>query len=307
MSLVKKLYQPWFLFRPRQLFQTVARAARERVQGRAATPVEIVLPWGLRMAVDPAEAIGRCVWLTGIFDLSVTEVLYRLVQPGDVAVDVGSNIGYMASIMAIRAGPLGRVLAFEPHPLTFERLAQNVTRFRECPRTAPISQLCAACSGSDGDAELVCPPGFPSNHGLASLSLDRGQGGPRYRVRTARLDTLLGEVPKVRVVKIDVEGHEFEVLHGATEMLATRRIRTVVYENEEGPQHPANAFLRDHGYSVLQIGRTMTRLVLAPVNAPPVCPPHDPPSYLATCEPAEVLATLSRRGWQSLRHRLRVP
>ena len=56
------------------------------------------LPWGLQLRIDPRESIGSAVWRLGLYDLAVSETLWRLTSPGDLTVDVGANIGHMTSI-----------------------------------------------------------------------------------------------------------------------------------------------------------------------------------------------------------------
>ena len=77
------------------------------------------------MIVDPTRAIGRSIVTTGLFDLAVSELLARLIDPGDIVVDAGANVGYMTVLAATAAGRSGRVLAFEPHPELFAVLCQN--------------------------------------------------------------------------------------------------------------------------------------------------------------------------------------
>ena len=71
-------------------------------------------------------------------DLAVSEALWRLLDPGALALDVGANIGFMTNLMAWRSGPCGRVLAFEPHPEVFRSLAENVERL-SATRPSPLS------------------------------------------------------------------------------------------------------------------------------------------------------------------------
>jgi|GraSoi2013_115cm_1033766.scaffolds.fasta_scaffold05929_4 FkbM family methyltransferase len=89
-----------------------------------------------------------------------TEVLWRLVAPGDTTIDGGANIGHMSSILAHRAGLSGRVLAFEPHPQTFERLKRNVQKWTG---VAPIELHNLALSGCRGQATLLDVPTHKQN------------------------------------------------------------------------------------------------------------------------------------------------
>ena len=61
-----------------------------------------------------------------MYETEVTESLWRLARVGDLAVDVGANIGYMTSILAVKAGARGKINSFEPHPTIFQRLRLNV-------------------------------------------------------------------------------------------------------------------------------------------------------------------------------------
>jgi hypothetical protein len=116
-----------------------------------------VLPWGIKIRIFSGEAIGHAIWTTGLYDLSVTEMLWRLIDPGDIAIDVGANIGYMSSVMMQRVGPAGKVLSFEPHPELYQRLADNVKLWKEFfPKThIQVEEL--ALSDYSGGGFLIFP------------------------------------------------------------------------------------------------------------------------------------------------------
>jgi len=56
--------------------------------------------------IDPQEALGNNIASQGLYELGVTETLWRLTESGDLAIDAGANIGYTASILGVRAGPM---------------------------------------------------------------------------------------------------------------------------------------------------------------------------------------------------------
>ena len=66
--------------------------------------------------MNPKETIGRAILRLGVYDLCVSESICRLLDPGESAIDVGANLGYMTSLMAAKAGKCGSVESFEPHP-----------------------------------------------------------------------------------------------------------------------------------------------------------------------------------------------
>src|SRR5947209_8761809 len=121
--------KPYYLFRPSQLLRRLIRLLRQR---RAVGEWEqAILPWGHRIRYRPAEMIGSSIARTGLYDLCVSETLYRLVGPADLAVDAGANIGHMTSLMADRVGLAGKVIAIEPHPELFAELENNVRHWRD--------------------------------------------------------------------------------------------------------------------------------------------------------------------------------
>lgn len=260
---------------------------------------EISLPWGLPLRIDTEEDIGKAVLRLGIYDLAVSEALWRLVDPGDLVLDVGANIGYMTGIMALRSGHAGRVLAFEPHPGLYEELLHNAALSARRRQLAPIEVLPLALSDEAGEAYLEAGEEFGRNRGVARLT---GRDGAALRVRAATLDQVLAGAA-AGLVKIDVEGHERQVLAGARDALAGGRIRTVVYEAYAEEARTIEADLKGFGYTVLGLGRDFFGLRLGPAGRPPDLPPYDAPSYLATRDPADAARRCAARGWHVLHPR----
>jgi FkbM family methyltransferase len=285
---VISVWKPWYVYRPRQL---VRRAARS-----LAAPPEcatVRLPWGVELAVDPRETIGRALWTTGVYDIAVSELLYRLTPPGAVAVDAGANVGYMTGLLAVRAGPGGVVYAFEPHPTVADQLRENAARIARHPSAARVVVCAAALSDAPGEVRLVQPDGFAANHGLGRV----GDGPAGIPVEARRLDDAVPE-GRIDVLKIDVEGHEPAVLAGAEGLLRGGQVRHVVFEEHGGPDGPTGRRLGAAGYALFQVGWRLGGLVLARPDAPPVCRPYEAPSYLATLDPAGAAAACRPGGWR---------
>src|ERR1035438_5284679 len=107
--LFEAIRRPEYLFNPRQIWRRLRRhslCARNAIQ----------LAWGLPVEVDPSSCVGLDVINIGLHDRVVTEAICRLLDPHEVAFDVGANIGQNVSMMALVLGPRGRVVAFEPGP-----------------------------------------------------------------------------------------------------------------------------------------------------------------------------------------------
>src|SRR3954453_14969105 len=116
------ILKPEYLYRPWQLL----RRLRAGTGGKDA-PVRVRLAGGADFVAPASDDIAKALLHLGVFDLVVTETLWRLIDPGEVVVDAGGNIGHMSSIMAARVGALcgGVVWALEPHPQLFRELQAN--------------------------------------------------------------------------------------------------------------------------------------------------------------------------------------
>jgi FkbM family methyltransferase len=263
------------------------------------------LPWGALIEVNTREGIGRELLHQNIFDIAVSEAAWRLLKPGDLAVDVGANIGYMTSLFAARVASSGRVEAFEPHPRIFAKLRHNAQSFVPGRTGVRISLQDIALGSRDGSAKLIEPPIFGINEGASTVTHDavapEPGGNNGFEVRTARFDSLFpGE--RVALVKIDVEGYEAEVLAGAERALAQRRIRSIIYEAHDCERSSVHALLSGYGYSLFGIGHDLFGPKLTPGSAAPsVDRAWESPSYLATLDPVGVQRALHSRGWQVLR------
>lgn len=284
------LLKPHYRHRPGQAL----RRLLQTLSGSPPPSAEVVLPWGLRLKVDPRESIGGGIWRLGLYDLAVSEALWRLTAPGDLAVDVGANLGHMTGILALRAGPSGRVLAFEPHPGVHAELRENAARAGADRRTAPIEVFAQALGAAAGVGHLDCGDPGSDNRGLARLVAAGGGGLP---VPVTTLDAALAG-RTAGVVKVDVEGAAGEVFEGGAEALRSGRIRHLVYEAHDEEREPLAARLRGAGYAVLALGRDHRGLIVGTGGEAPRLPRYEAPSYLAVREPEGALRALRGGGWR---------
>ena len=135
-SVGRVLHSPHYRPNPRQVVRRLGRAFTPRRSGLQT----VTLPWGVRLKVDVDEFIGASIWATGVHDLAVSEAIWRVLSPGEAAVDAGANVGYTMSLMALRVGKEGTVMAYEPHPGLFELLKQNTELLSE-HRNASVPHL----------------------------------------------------------------------------------------------------------------------------------------------------------------------
>jgi len=289
---------PPYVFQPLQ----VLRRLRLECLWRSKREVVVTLPWGLPIKINPHEAIGYNIACHGLYEFGVTETLWRLTEPGELAIDAGANIGYTASILAIRVGSKGRIICFEPHPQVFESLRENVEIWKKDKRCGSFVLHQAALGIQSGQALLQTNDGFRTNRGSAWISnkLEPTPDIAVIDVPIRNLDSLLDEDEKVGVLKMDVQGSELAVLQGMTRLLERKAVRDIVFEEEAPFPASTHKYLKSMGYSIfgLQEQFAGVRCLLdAQPSFDPVMGPV--PNYLATLNPGRAKARLGPAMWRS--------
>lgn len=247
------------------------------------------------------DSIGLTIQQLGVFELVVAEALWRLADPGETALDIGANVGQMTALLARRVGHGGTVLAFEPNDEVRAELEYNVGVWNAGGAVAEIQTKPIALSDQNGDGELVMPPAYQWNRGIANVAaLGSTQAGRRIPIRLARLDDVLAAGVAVGVAKLDVEGHEESVLRGATKLLAAGRIRDLLFEDHAPYPTNVSRLLERSGYGILALGTTFWGPRVGPPDGPSLTSKWESPNYLATRDIDRARARLHPRGWQIL-------
>lgn len=157
------------------------------------------------------------------------------VRSGDWVLDVGANIGSYTRGFSRAVGPDGRVIALEPVPITFQLLCRHVNDLQD-----NVTLLNVAASDRSGIAEMNMPR---LGSGLANLYQSSIAKNGSIKVLTIPLDALSVAEP-IRLIKVDVEGHELNVLRGAIQLI--RRDRPILIL--EGDRESFSNLLTPMGY-----------------------------------------------------------
>jgi FkbM family methyltransferase len=160
---------------------------------------------------------------------------------GDIAVDVGANVGRYTKRMAEIVGASGRVFAFEPVADTF-RVLVGVSRSYE---SRNVTFLNLAASDEAGEVSLEVPEfdDHTAAHTRASVVASAEASARAERCRSIRLDSILLDQP-VALVKLDIEGHELAAIRGMISTLE-RWMPTLIIED---PSVELNDLLVSMGY-----------------------------------------------------------
>jgi FkbM family methyltransferase len=180
---------------------------------RMVTELDVRVPEGFRIRVDTTEAIGRALAVTGRWEPHVADAFQRLLAPGDVVIDIGANIGYHTLLAAKLVGPAGHVYAIEPSAGAFAALTANVALndFRN------VTALQVAAGAAEGEATLDDRPWGQSLHSFVrreSESREPRVAGTLIHVAPVAVLVRPEHAGRLRLVKIDVEGYDLEVLRG---------------------------------------------------------------------------------------------
>ena len=195
----------------------------------AGTGKRIIVRDGVKYEVDLTEGIELSMFLFGRFQSHITRNAFLRLDPAAVVIDIGANVGLMTLQFASMV-PRGRVYSFEPTHYALARLKRNIAlnpqmadrisvinafvSERSDSRPAIVAysswKVNGERSGSDHPVHLGTPK---SNEGVPAASLDDFVA----REQPARID----------LIKVDTDGHEYEVFRGAEGTIARYRPRII--------------------------------------------------------------------------------
>lgn len=164
---------------------------------------------GFKLRIDAMDSLG--LGAGAPFEPETLEALSQWVRPGMTVVDVGANIGYFTAHLSRLVGSQGWVHAFEPEPVNFSILMENVSM----NGLSNVALHHAAVGREHGEASLHISD---FNGGMHRLYESVCCIGPIVRVPVLRIDDVLAN-GTVDLIKIDIEGYEEAALRGAENCL----------------------------------------------------------------------------------------
>ncbi len=180
-------------------------------------PVACSTIYGFEIHIDPAlrPGLDRTIYYNGTYEAGTIAVLKGLLRPGDLFLDIGSNIGLMSLVASQAVGESGQVIAFEPQPDTFAVLKKNVDLNR-CANVITVNEAIGAAAG-----QATIYSNLQRTASASLIPLD----DEITTVQQTNIESLSDfvsshHVKSIRMMKIDVEGWELEVLKGAEKILA---------------------------------------------------------------------------------------
>ena len=177
---------------------------------------------------DLKESIQRQIFI-GAYELEQTRWVSQCLHDGDVFVDVGASFGHYTTFASRLVGMSGKVYSFEPSPVAFERLSQTVEK--SSVKNININRM--ALGDNEGESVLY----LPSTDYVHSPSFFKSD--PTFtpiKISVTTLDKFCMErnITKIKLVKIDVEGCEPNVLFGMDALIKMKCVENVICELNSG-------------------------------------------------------------------------
>ncbi len=241
--------------KPNQLLKIEERAAVEKYcEARAQAiylgdHVSLARVLGsLKIYVDTRDqSIAPHLMMEGFWEMWVTQAIANYVRPGMRCIDVGASFGYYTLLLADLTTQKGEVIAYEPNTTAYRLLCASlaVNGFGWA-KAFPV-----AASSEAGRRAL-----FVDEHrlGASSLKIFEGHTGTQGVVQAAAIDELDDPVD---FVKIDVQGHELEVLKGMQRTIARSPKIAIAMEFTPGDHEDPKAaldWIQAQGLSIRNIG-----------------------------------------------------
>jgi FkbM family methyltransferase len=203
----------------------------------------------LNLQVDTSYPMESSIWLAGVYEVVTTQFLQEVIREADVFLDIGANFGAITLVAASLIGK-GKVYAFEPSPKISSRLQDNINLN---PELKDIVKVISKGLGLNKSQVFYNEdPNF-----LGNGSLYENQGIP---VEILSLDEWVAreKLERIDLIKIDVEGMEYDVLVGGKTVLEAYQpmiyfeTLPIFYETTLHNIKTIYEFLEDLGYVIVR-------------------------------------------------------
>jgi len=167
---------------------------------------------GSYYCLDEGKYLDKCIIDLGVFEVTSTEVVRKLVKPGNVVIDVGANIGYYTVLLSKLVGDAGKIISFEPTENYRKILQKNIdeNNITNC-MIFPYG-----LSNQNINAEICIGECSATMHWVDNIRPQNTENITLYK-----LDDIVDKlgVSQIDFIKVDIDGHEPAFLDGAKRTL----------------------------------------------------------------------------------------
>lgn len=195
----------------------VARILFHLVKPFYGTKKRIIKRNGINFEIDITEGLDLSLFLFGNFQKHVTENKYLKLSADAVIFDVGANVGIMSLHFANKA-PQGKVYAFEPTHFAIQKLNRNLDLNQGISQNIQIVQTFVSSEEKkQSDIKAFSSWKIDREIGENQHPVHGGKAMATDGVPTTTIDEFVNTegIARLDFIKIDTDGHEFDVLMGA--------------------------------------------------------------------------------------------
>jgi FkbM family methyltransferase len=214
--------------------------------------------FGCIFILNLSDYTQRKAWLRS-FENKEIKFLQKWLRPGDVAVDVGANVGLLTIPMAKAIGEKGQVFAFEP-------IVENVRSLRSNLDVNDLRNVVLTnCAVGSFDGNIRLSDEHHSSDHSSGFFHRATDSEPGIEVKQIRLDNhfknTFQNIHEIRIMKIDVEGMEIDVLDGLGDLFDSKKISAVMFEifvTADGVAEESDKVIRkisEAGYNIRLVSR----------------------------------------------------
>jgi len=278
------IIKPEYFFKPINLLKKLRRLIlRENQPNTQIVKTSI----GFNIKIDTYDAVGKAIYDFGIYELAVSELILRLIDENSICIDGGANVGFMSLLMAKKAH-LGKVYSFEASPEIGEILVNNSYRLNDFKN---IDIRLKGLSNQKTKLRFKI-----DNHNSGESRVTDSEDYD-IEVDGVLLDEEISLSDKICLFKLDVEGHELQVLKGAEKLLSKHKISHIIYEDHQGYPSNVSDLLEKHNYKILKLNKGFWKpLIQSPETIQHIS--YEPSNYIATIDEVYVREKLKPIGWQ---------
>lgn len=181
---------------------------------------------------------------TGIFEAPLTKFFLTNVKPGNVVVDIGTNVGYFTVLASKLVGDQGRVIGFEANPELVLNVKDNLAMNWTTENTKIINK---AVYSQNTVLNFRTSEKFHAYSSIHEKPKDENlvDNYSLIEVNAVTLDSELQDIEFIDLLKIDIEGGEYHAFLGMMGLIERKRIKRITFEwNRPMLGDEAEKFLR---------------------------------------------------------------
>ena len=217
---IKKRFPKTYAKLRKKLFR-FEKNRRQRAASSFTTPVTKQVEYAghsFLINLNPNNGfVDRNIYTNGVYEPDILTVIKTELPHGGTFVDIGANIGQHSLFACSVVGSEGTVVAFEPIPSIIQQFQSSVSKNNFTDRCT-IHPVGCSDKLETKSLQLVA-----TNMGGSSMHDMKDESSASIDIQLDTADTRLNDLPNIDLIKIDTEGHEYEVLQGLSGTIARLR------------------------------------------------------------------------------------